>query len=770
MVRSTNLGFPRIGRRRELKRALESHWQGPTSAQELLETAAALQRQNIERQRDLGIDIIPTGDFSLYDQVLDTTAMVGAVPARYLWSGQGEVDLQTYFAMARGAQGGGRDVVAMEMTKWFDTNYHYIVPEFLPGQHFNLSSHKPLDDLALGKGLGVDAKPVLLGPLSYLLLGKAKEPGLVPWRDLLDPVLEVYREVIAALAAAGAAWIQMDEPCLVQDRTPEELEALGRAYAALASSRGKANLAVHTYFGDPGAAFPALLALPVQAIGLDFVRGPDNLQLLRHHGLPADKTLVAGVVDGRNIWITDLEQRLQLCESLAGITGPDRLMLAPSCSLLHVPIDLSQESHLRKTDPQLVSWMAFAEQKLGEVVTLTRALNVGREAVRTALEVNAAAIAHRQNSDRTHAPAVEQRLRDLTPASFRRDRPFAERRRLQGERLPLPLLPTTTIGSFPQTEAVRRLRARWRKGELTDLQYETEVRTEIERTIRLQEDLGLDVLVHGEFERNDMVEYFGEQLAGFSFTEHGWVQSYGSRYVKPPILYGTVSRPHPMTVRWTQYAQSLTKKPVKGMLTGPVTILQWSFVRDDQERSKTCHEIALAIADEVADLERAGIHAIQIDEPALREGLPLRRADWSGYLRWAVDAFRLAASVAKPETQIHTHMCYSEFNDIMEAISALDADVISIENSRSDQELLRAFEEHRYDKAIGPGVYDIHSPRVPAIEEIAARLRLALEVLEPWQVWVNPDCGLKTRGWEETVPALRHMVAAAGQVRKGLDG
>lgn len=767
MVKTTNLGFPRIGRRRELKRALESYWKGQSSSTELLTSAALVRQQSLQRQRELGIDLVPVGDFSLYDHVLDITTLLGVVPSRYHWDPRtGNVDLDTYFAMARGAQSKGHDVVAMEMTKWFDTNYHYIVPEFVSSQSFHLASDKPWAALAEAQGLGIPAKPVLLGPLSFLLLGKAKEAGLVPWRDLLDAALEVYVEVVRRLAAAGAQWIQFDEPCLVQDRSAGEWEALHRAYARLSAVRGAAKLIVATYFGDLGPAFSTTASLPVQGLALDFVRGPENVTLLQRHGLPADKTLIAGIVDGRNVWISDLAERLQLAERLATLVGPDRLMLSPSCSLLHVPIDLAQERRLRRSDPQLYRWLAFAEQKLGEVVTLARALNEGRAAVKATLAANAEAIADRQHSPRTHAPAVERRLETLTATSFQRPAPFAERQKAQAERLPLPLLPTTTIGSFPQTEEVRQLRAHWRSGELSDAQYTEAVESEIARTIRLQEELGLDVLVHGEFERNDMVEYFGEQLEGFCFTEHGWVQSYGSRYVKPPILYGTVWRPHAMTVRWIQYAQSLTPKPVKGMLTGPVTILQWSFVRDDQPRSKSCWEIALSIADEVADLEAAGIRVIQIDEPALREGLPLRRADWTSYLQWAVDAFRLASAVAQPTTQIHTHMCYSEFNDIMEAISALDADVISIENSRSDQELLRAFEQHRYDKAIGPGVYDIHSPRVPSTEEMAERLHQALEVLEPWQLWVNPDCGLKTRGWDETVPSLRNMVAAATRVRQ----
>jgi 5-methyltetrahydropteroyltriglutamate--homocysteine methyltransferase len=766
VVRATNLGYPRIGPRRELKRALEAHWSGELDAAGLEEAAARVEAANLEEQRAAGLDVVPVGDFSLYDHVLDTVALVGAVPSRFRWDPQeGRVGLATYFAMARGIQGAGLDAPALEMTKWFDTNYHYLVPEFHSGQRFVLGSDRPVQALARARQAGVRARVVLLGPVSFLLLGKARSDGLTPWRDLLGPVLEVYREVLRRLAAAGAEWVQLDEPTLVCDRSPEELAAVRDAYRALAQVQGDTRLAVVTYFGHVGEAWSTLAGLPVQALGLDFVRGRDQLAVLQRSGWPRDKELIAGVVDGRNVWITDLRDRLALLRQLAELVGPERLQVAPSCSLLHVPYDVALEEHL---DPEVRSWLAFARQKLGEVVTLTRALNAGEAAVREALDANAEALERRRRSPRLHDPAVAARLERLGPQDYRRRSPYAERWAVQQARLHLPLLPTTTIGSFPQTAQVRRLRQRWRSGQLSQAAYETALEAEVARTIRLQEDLGLDVLVHGEFERSDMVEYFGEQLQGFVFTEHGWVQSYGSRCVKPPILVGTVRRTGPMTVRWATFAQSCTSKPVKGMLTGPVTMLQWSFVRDDQPRSQTCREIALALREEVADLEAAGIRVIQVDEPALREGLPLRREAWGEYLEWATASFRLATAAAADQTQVHTHMCYGEFGDILDAIADLDADVISMESARSGGELLRLFARYGYGRAIGPGVYDIHSPRVPPVEEMAELIREAVRVFGPQAVWVNPDCGLKTRGWPETEAALRNMVRAAHLVRAEL--
>jgi 5-methyltetrahydropteroyltriglutamate--homocysteine methyltransferase len=763
---ATNLGYPRIGPRRELKQALESYWAGELDEAGLVAVQDRLVASALRAQREAGLDVVPVGDFSLYDHVLDAAVMVGAVPERFRWDPSREwVDLDTYFAMARGVQRPGVDAPALEMTKWFDTNYHYLVPEFAPGQRFRLAHPKPFHALAAARRARVTGRVVLLGPVSLLLLGKARGGSVRPLEAHLDAVVEVYADVVRRLAAEGAAWIQLDEPCFVQDRTDAERAALARAYATLARAKGSARLLVATYFGDVGESLPALAALPVDAVALDFVRGPGHLEALRRLGWPRDKDLVAGVVDGRNVWIADLGARLQLLRDLAALVPPERLWVSPSCSLLHVPIDVELETDL---DPEVRRWLAFAKQKLEEVVVLTRALNEGEAAVQDALEANREALERRRRAPRLHDPEVAQRLAALRPEDFRRRSPYPERARLQAERLRLPLLPTTTIGSFPQTAELRRLRQRWRRGEVDDATYEARIEEEIRSTIAFQESIGLDVLVHGEFERSDMVEYFGEQLDGFAFTRHGWVQSYGSRCVKPPILFGTVRRRGPMTVRWLRYAAGLSAKPVKGMLTGPVTILQWSFVRDDQPRSTTCWEIALAIRDEVRDLEAAGLRVIQIDEPALREGLPLRRAAWGEYLEWATAAFRLASSAVRDETQIHTHMCYGEFADIIDAISALDADVISMENARSGAELLEVFREHGYDKGIGPGVYDIHSPRVPSVEEMADLIRAAARVLDVRQLWVNPDCGLKTRAWPEVRASLAHMVEAARRVRAEL--
>jgi 5-methyltetrahydropteroyltriglutamate--homocysteine methyltransferase len=768
MVATINLGYPRIGPRRELKRALESYWKGTLGPEQLRRTASEIRAANWAAQRDAGIDRIPSNDFSLYDQVLDMIALVGAVPRRYGWDG-GPVDLDLYFAMARGEQDQRRDVPALEMTKWFDTNYHYLVPEFHPGQRFDLVGTKPLDEFKEAKALGLTTRPVLIGPISFLLLGKVRDEDgsggtFDPLVDLLDPLVAVYRQIIGTLALEGATWIQLDEPCLVQDRGPREWAALERAYAALVESKGDAKLLVQTYFGHLDAAYGALAALPVDALGLDLVRGSQNLASIEQHGFPADKVLAAGVVDGRNVWRNDLEASLDTLERLASRVPSERLMIGPSCSLLHVPLDLNDERE-QTIDPELRSWLAFARQKLDEVALLRRGLDEGRVAVAAELESSRRAQASRRASPRTRQPEVRERLARVSTAEEQRASPAAVRRVAQQAALHLPPFPTTTIGSFPQTAAVRRARADLTTGAMSQEEYDGFIARQIEDVIRLQEELGLDVLVHGEFERNDMVQYFGEQLEGFAFTERGWVQSYGSRYVRPPIIYGDVRRRHPMTVRWATYAQSLTAKPVKGMLTGPVTILNWSFVRDDQPRSETARAVALALRDEVADLEAAGIRVIQIDEPALREALPLRRSEWAAYLEWAVRAFRLASSGVRDETQIHTHMCYSEFNDIIEAISDLAADVISVENSRSDLELLDVFRRFRYDKGIGPGVYDIHSPRVPSTEEMAANLGAATTVLDRKLIWVNPDCGLKTREYPETTAALKNMVAAAQALR-----
>jgi 5-methyltetrahydropteroyltriglutamate--homocysteine methyltransferase len=758
MPTSHTLGFPPLGAARELKRATESYWSGKVSRESLLATGAELRARHWRLQRDSGIDLPASNDFSFYDRVLDTCALVGAVPPRYGWAGTA-VDLDTYFAMARGVQSGARDVTAMEMTKWFDTNYHYLVPEFSPDQAFRLASTKPVDEFVEALALGIKTKPVLVGPVTFLLLGKGKATGF-DRLDLLDRLLPVYAEVLGRLAAAGAPWVQLDEPTLALDRTPEELERYRAAYGYLAERSGGTKILVATFFAGLDANLPTALALPTHGLHLDLVRAPGQLDPALAQW-PAGRVLSLGVVDGRNVWRADLDAALAMLERAAQRVGPEFLWVAPSCSLLHVPIDLDLETQL---DPELGGWLAFAKQKLGEVATLTRGVREGRPAVSAALETNRRAAAARRASPLTHHALVRQRVAAVTDADLRRASPYVERRARQ---LELPLYPTTTIGSFPQTAEVRGARRKFLDGGMSAPDYERFIEEQITKTLVLQEEIGLDVLVHGEFERNDMVEYFGEQLAGFAFTEHGWVQSYGTRYVKPPIIYGDVARPGPMTVRWSAFAQSKTKLPVKGMLTGPVTILQWSFVRDDQPRSDTAKQLGLAIRDEVTDLEAAGIRLIQIDEPALREGMPLRRAEWPAYQDWAVNAFRLATSGVGDATQIHTHMCYSEFNDVVQVIARMDADVVSIENARSGSELLRAFERFSYPNEIGPGVYDIHSPRVPAVSEIVTALRTMQKVLKARQIWVNPDCGLKTRGWAETIPALKNLVAAARELRAG---
>jgi 5-methyltetrahydropteroyltriglutamate--homocysteine methyltransferase len=756
-----NLGFPPLGAGRELKRATEGYWSGKIAREALLQTSAELRGRHWRLQREAGLDLIPSNDFSHYDRVLDTCALVGAVPKRYGWVG-GPVDLDTYFAMARGVQQGGRDVTAMEMTKWFDTNYHYIVPEFEPGQAFRLSSSKPVDEFQEAQALGIHTKPVLVGPVTFLLLGKTRTARFERL-TLLDALLPVYADALSRLSAAGATWVQLDEPVLALDRTPAERDAFVRAYRLLAERVPKLKLLVATYFAGLDDNLATALDLPVAGLHVDAVRGGAQLAATLRAwpagGGREGKVLSLGVIDGRNIWKADLGAALRQLEEGMERAGAAQLWVAPSCSLLHVPIDLALETRL---DPELRGWLAFAKQKLAEVVVLTRALREGRDSVAAELDANARALAARRTSRRIHNPAVSQRARAVTERDMRRASPHPERRKKQ---LRLPFFPTTTIGSFPQTAEVRAARKKLHDGALTTSDYEAFIADQITRTLKLQEELGLDVLVHGEFERNDMVEYFGEQLEGFAFTEHGWVQSYGTRYVKPPVIFGDVSRPAAMTVRWSTFAQSKTARPVKGMLTGPITILQWSFVRDDQPRADTAKQLALAIRDEVKDLEAAGIRVIQIDEPALREGLPLRRSEWAGYLEWAVNAFRLATAGVSDATQIHTHMCYSEFNDVIRVIEKMDADVISIESARSGSELLEGFKEYQYPNEIGPGVYDIHSPRVPSTAEIVQALKRMREVLDDRQIWVNPDCGLKTRGWAETLPSLRNMVQAARQLR-----
>ena len=767
MATATNLGFPRIGAHRELKRAVEGYWKGDFTKDELRDSAQALRESHWTTQQDLGLDVVPSNDFSYYDQVLDACAMVGAVPERFPWNGE-TVDLDTYFAMARGLQekdlaGEGSGVQAMEMTKWFDTNYHYIVPEFSRDTEFSLSSTKVIDEYEEAKAHGVETRPVLIGPVSFLLLGKTQEEDLEAL-DLLGDLLPVYAEVLQELADAGCEAVQLDEPNLVLDLSDEEHAAFAKAYEAL-SDAAALDLHVATYFGGLEDNLPAALDLPIDALHLDLVRAPKQLEAALDHGVPDALSLSLGLIDGRNVWRADLDALLDTVETATRALGAERVLVGPSCSLLHVPVDLDTEPAL---DDEMKRWFAFAKQKVEEIVALaerSRQLS-GEEAMEALFETSREAREARAQSDWINDPAVQERVAGIDASMTERNSPHAGRRPLQHEALDLPTLPTTTIGSFPQTDDVRRMRAKYKRDEISQAKYEDFIEEQIADTLAAQEEIGLDVLVHGESERGDMVEYFGRQLDGFLFTENGWVQSYGTRCVRPPIIAGDVSRPEPMTTRWLSYANDQTDKPVKGMLTGPVTMLQWSFVRDDQPRAETCRQIALAIRDEVLDLEDVGIQAIQIDEPAFREGLPLRRHRWDAYLGWAVECFRLASSGVRDETQIHTHMCYSEFNDIIEAIAEMDADVISIEASRSKMELLESFDAFDYPNEIGPGVYDIHSPRVPTAEEMEALIRKALTVLDPEQMWVNPDCGLKTRRWVEVRPSLENMVQAAENVRE----
>lgn len=765
------LGVPRIGRRRELKFALESYWSGKSSAAELLDTAKALREANWKEQAERGVTKIPSNDFSLYDHVLDTAVMVGAIPARYGWTG-GEVSLDTYFAMARGSQGNeapacghsehatGDGVTALEMTKWFDTNYHYMVPELADDQVFALTSLKPVDHFLEAKALGIHTRPVVLGPVTFLKLAKSQAEGFNPLA-LLPKLLPIYERLLRKLAEAGADWVQIDEPALALDLIPNEREALRLAYATLAKAAPQLKIMLASYLGAFSDNLETALSLPVGGLHLDLVRAPDELDTV---GRLAPKRLVLslGLIDGRNVWRANLPAILDRIKPVVAGWPLERIEIAPSCSLLHVPIDLELETVL---DDDVKTWLAFSVQKQDELVVLARALSHGRSAVLAELKASEDAASRRAASAKVHDPLVESRLAGVGAAMTQRRSPFTERQRQQAAKIALPLYPTTTIGSFPQTSEVRKARAANARGELSHADYEAFLKKETKAAIRWQEEIDIDVLVHGEFERNDMVQYFGEQLSGFTFTRHAWVQSYGSRYVRPPIIYGDVSRPRQMTVSWWQYAQSLTQRPVKGMLTGPVTILNWSFVRDDLPRATVCRQIALAIRDEVVDLEKAGAVMIQIDEAALREGLPLRKAEWSTYLDWAVEAFRLSASGVADATQIHTHMCYSQFNDIMDAIAAMDADVISIETSRSQMELLAIFRSYKYPNDIGPGVYDIHSPRVPTMDEMVDLMALAGKRLDRRQLWVNPDCGLKTRNWAEVRPALVNMVAAARQLR-----
>ncbi|MFP4560661.1 MAG: 5-methyltetrahydropteroyltriglutamate--homocysteine S-methyltransferase [Thiohalorhabdus sp.] len=760
MGKAHNLGFPRIGAHREMKKAVEAYWSGESSREDLEQTGRDLRARHWQRQAEAGLNYVPVGDFSWYDHMLETSCLLGAVPERF-GTVHGNVDLDTFFRMARGRSADGVETTPCEMTKWFDTNYHYLVPELHADMAFEISSERLFSETREALDQGYNPKPVLVGPLTWLWLGKIKG-GDFDKLGLLDRLLPAYERILERLAGQGVEWVQVDEPILVLDLPEAWRAAYTRAYNRL-TGRGPKVL-VATYFGALGDNRDLVASAPVDALHVDGVRGAAELEAVAGR-LPAGTILSAGVIDGRNIWRTDLEGALERLRPLEQILGNERLWVAPSCSLLHVPVDLAEETGL---DGELKGWLAFAAQKLEEIATLRGALNEGREAVAEALDASSAAVASRRRSARTRSPEVRDRVAGLTPEMTRRGSSYSERRPRQRANLDLPELPTTTIGSFPQTSEIRQARRDFRAGRLPEDGYTQAMRDAIASDVRIQEEIGLDMLVHGEPERSDMVEYFGQRLEGYAFTTNGWVQSYGSRCVRPPVIFGDVARPAPMTVDWSVYAQSLTDKPMKGMLTGPVTLLQWSFVRDDQPRAETARQIALALREEVADLEAAGLRAIQVDEPALREGLPLRCGEWGDYLDWAVESFRIATSGVGDATQIHTHMCYAEFNDIIEAIAALDADVISVEASRSDMELLEVFREYAYPNEIGPGVYDIHSPRIPSAEEMVGLLEKAERVIPRDRLWVNPDCGLKTRGWAEVRPALENMVEAARRMREPL--
>ncbi len=754
MVITHNLGFPRIGANRELKFGLERYWKGESSLADLNTLASGLRLRHWKLQS--GLDLIPVGDFAFYDHVLEMSFILGNVPPRFLpFAGD---PLDQYFRVARGRSASGEGLAASEMTKWFDTNYHYIVPEFTSATTFTLDPARLLAQVRESRAAGVaHPKVVLVGPLTYLALGKSRDG--VDKLSLLDPLLAAYRQLLELLSRHGVEWVQLDEPILVTDLPPHWHAAFGSAWRALAGAGPRLLLA--TYFGHLRDNLALACGLPIDGLHLDVTTGRQEVEPALAL-LPSSCVLSLGVISGRNIWRSDLHATLDWLEPLASRLG-DRLWIAPSCSLLHVPVTTSLEDRM---DPDLRSWLAFAMEKLEEVRVLGAALNQGRAAVESALAANLAAVSSRRTSTRVHDPVVQAAVAAIDAGMGDRQSAYEQRATLQRERLRLPVFPTTTIGSFPQTNEIRQARSLFKAGKLSAADYELAMQAEIRHCVAQQESLNLDVLVHGEAERNDMVEYFGEQLAGYAISRFGWVQSYGSRCVKPPILYGDISRPAPMTVDWIRYAQSLTARPMKGMLTGPVTILNWSFVRDDQPRSACCLQLALAIREEVLDLERAGVSIIQIDEAALREGLPLRRADWHDYLDWAIQSFRIAANGVKDQTQIHTHMCYSEFNDIIEAIAAMDADVITIETSRSNMELLDAFDSFSYPNEIGPGVYDIHSPNIPSVPQIVDLMQKAAKRIPPARLWINPDCGLKTRRWEEVLPALHNMVNAARHLRE----
>ncbi len=761
MLQTANLGFPRIGANRELKKAIEGYWKGNLSANELQNTAKEIRLKNWQLQKKAGIKYIPSNDFSLYDQILDHIALFGAVPPRFKFN-QKNVDLDLYFAMARGAQKDGIDVTAMEMTKWFDTNYHYIVPEFTANQQFKLSSDKIFTQYQEAIEAGIETRPVIIGPISFLLLGKATDNSNK--LELIDNLLIAYKQLFAKLVEIGVKDLQIDEPYLVTDLSDEIKTLYKESYNKINSYASNINLHLATYFDDLDDNAKIAFDLGTKSVHIDLVRAPDQINRVVDL-LSKQQSLSIGIIDGRNIWINNYQNSLDIINKVIAKIGKDRVIIAPSCSLIHCPVDLANETML---DKDIKSWMAFATQKLDEIAILAKGAN-DINLVQNELEINKKAISKRKISDKIHNLEVKIRVSDINEALINRKSSFIDRQKIQSKQINLPILPTTTIGSFPQTKEVRKVRSDYKSGRISAEQYQEFLENETKKAIKYQEEIDLDVLVHGEFERNDMVEYFGEQLNGFCFTKNGWVQSYGSRCVKPPVIFGDVWREKPMTVSWSKFAQQQTSRYMKGMLTGPITILQWSFVRDDQPRKDTALQIAFAIRDEVIDLEKAGIKIIQIDEAALREGLPIRKNNWQNYLNWAVEAFKVSASGVRDNTQIHTHMCYSEFNDIIEAIAKMDADVISIETSRSQMQLLEAFVNFKYPNEIGPGVYDIHSPRVPNREEMKDLLIKALKVLDASQVWVNPDCGLKTRDWPETKSALEEMVAATKIVRQTIE-
>ena len=749
MITTATIGYPRIGPKRELKKVLESYWKGDVDENELQKTAKELRKNVWKVQKDNGIDLITSNDFSFYDQILDMICLLGAVPKRYKWSGN-NVDLKTYFAMARGSQTKDLDVGALEMTKWFDTNYHYLVPELEKDQTFKISSNKPFDEYEEAKSFGFETKPVLIGPITFLLLSKSVDGSNTI--ELLDKLLPVYLEIIKKLNEIGANWIQIDEPIFVKDLDQNIISKIKNTLNKIKSAAGNSKILLATYFESIDQKIKEeIFNSNIDCVHLDLVRGKKNFEYIKN----SNKNLSLGLVNGRNIWKSDLTKIIEQLKTIE-----NDIIISSSCPLLHTPYDLDLET---KVPEDIKRWLAFSKQKLQELNTLKENINNGKEKEKLAL--NKSDIQDRIQSELIHDEAVKLRIKTINDQVLNRLSKYEERAKIQKDIFNLPLYPTTTIGSFPQTKDVRQARAKNRKGELSNQDYEKFLEDKTTETIRQQEDLGIDVIVHGEFERNDMVEYFGENLKGFTFTSSGFVQSYGSRCVKPPIIFGDVSRPKPLTVRWSKFAQEQTSSIVKGMLTGPITILQWSFVRDDQPRQTTAEQIAFAIRDEVADLEKNGIRMIQIDEPALREGLPLKRSDWASYLKWSVNAFKISSAVAKDETQIHTHMCYAEFEDIIDSIAALDADVISIETSRSRMELLKTFEQFKYPNEIGPGVYDIHSPRVPKKSEMIELIKKASKQIDPKRLWVNPDCGLKTRGWPETIDALKEMVAAAKELR-----